>query len=49
MRWGYFKNRIETPYNNYDAYVKELAKTANTLRIWGYNNFLSDELSHSQL
>lgn len=31
MRWGYFKNRIETPYSNYDAYVRELAKTANTL------------------
>lgn len=31
MRWSYFKNRIETPYSNYEAYVQETAKLADTL------------------
>jgi polysaccharide pyruvyl transferase WcaK-like protein len=31
MRWSYFRNRIETPFSNYDAYVREMAKLADTL------------------
>jgi polysaccharide pyruvyl transferase WcaK-like protein len=31
MRWTYFKNRIELPYSNYDAYVHEMAITADSL------------------
>jgi len=31
MQWSYFKNRIETPYSNYGAYIKEMAITADTL------------------
>jgi polysaccharide pyruvyl transferase WcaK-like protein len=31
MRWSYFKNRIETPFSNYGAYVREMAKLADSL------------------
>lgn len=31
MKWTYFKNRIETPYSNYPAYVREVAFFADTL------------------
>lgn len=31
MRWSYFKNRIQTPYSNYNAYVTEMAAIADTL------------------
>lgn len=31
MRWSYFKNRIETPYSNYGAYVRETALLADKL------------------
>ncbi len=31
LRWSYFKNQIETPYSNYSAYVREMAKFVNHL------------------
>jgi polysaccharide pyruvyl transferase WcaK-like protein len=31
MRWSYFRNRIETPYSNFEAYVREMALLADTL------------------
>lgn len=31
LKWGYFKNRIETPYSNYQSYIREMAKTVDSL------------------
>ena len=31
MRWSYFRNRVETPYSNYDAYVGQMAVLADEL------------------
>ncbi len=31
MRWSYFRNKVETPFSNYAAYVEEMAKLADSL------------------
>lgn len=31
MRWSYFRNRVETPYSNFEAYVREMALLADSL------------------
>lgn len=31
MEWSYFKNKVETPYSNYPAYVREMANFADTV------------------
>lgn len=31
MRWSYFRNSIETPFSNYEAYLKEMTYLADTL------------------
>lgn len=31
MQWSYFKNKVETPYSNYSAYVREMAIFADTI------------------
>lgn len=31
MKWSYFKNKMETPYSNYSAYVREMAELADTI------------------
>jgi polysaccharide pyruvyl transferase WcaK-like protein len=31
LKWGYFKNSVETAYSNYPAYVREMASLADTL------------------
>lgn len=31
MRWSYFKNRVETLFSNYPAYLREMARTIDVL------------------